>query len=140
MPLEGVKGIKDFVSQTILDWGVNACPPLFIGIGLGTCSATAALLSKKALLRPINSHSTYEKVAQLEKEIQEELDAMGIAPLGFGGKHSVLGVNIEATAHHPATLGVGITTGCWATRRGQLVFDKNLKFEIPTHDTGEDNK
>ena len=133
MPLEGVEGVKKFVYQTILDWGVNACPPLCVGIGLGTCAATSAMLSKKALLRPIGTHSQYPAVAALEDEIQAGLDSLGIAPLGFGGSHSVLSVNIEAAAHHPATLGVGISTGCWATRRGDIIIHKDLSTEIISH-------
>ena len=133
MPLEGVEGIKKFVYQTILDWGVNACPPLCVGIGLGTCAATSAMLSKKALLRPIGTHSSYPEVAKLEDEIREGLNSLGIAPLGFGGSQTVLGVNIEAAAHHPATLGVGITTGCWATRRGDIIIHKDLTSEIKSH-------
>ena len=133
MPLEGVEGVKKFVYQTILDWGVNACPPLCVGIGLGTCAATSAMLSKKALLRPIGTHSQYPSVAALEDEIRAGLDSLGIAPLGFGGSHSVLSVNIEAAAHHPATLGVGISTGCWATRRGDIIIHKDLSTEIISH-------
>ena len=133
MPLEGVDGIKKFVYQTILDWGVNACPPLCVGIGLGTCAATSAMLSKKALLRPIGTHSSYPEVAKLEDEIRDGLNSLGIAPLGFGGSQTVLGVNIEAAAHHPATLGVGISTSCWATRRGDIVIHKDLTSEIKSH-------
>lgn len=133
MPLEGVEGVKKFVYQTILDWGVNACPPLCVGIGLGTCAATSAMLSKKALLRPIGTHSSYPEVAKLEDEIREGLNSLGIAPLGFGGSNTVLTVNIEAAAHHPATLGVGITTGCWATRRGEIVIHEDLSSEILSH-------
>lgn len=133
MPLEGVEGVKKFVYQTVLDWGVNACPPLLIGVGLGTCAATSAMLSKKAILRPIGTSCANEACAKLEKELQAGLDSLGIAPLGFGGKHSVQAVHIECAGHHPATLGVGITTGCWATRRGYLNVDADLNSDIPTH-------
>ncbi len=133
MPLEGVKGIKQFVYQTVIDWGVNACPPLCIGIGLGTCAVTSAVLSKKALLRPIGTHNPCPEVAKLEEEMRRDLDALGIAPLGFGGSKSVLGVNIECAGHHPATLGVGITTGCWATRRGEILIHEDLSSEIFSH-------
>lgn len=133
MPLEGVDGIRKFVSETIVDWGVNACPPLCIGIGLGTCAATSAMLSKKALLRPIGTKAEDPKVAELEKTITEDLNALGIGPLGFGGSASVMNVNIEAAGHHPATLGVGITTGCWATRRGEMIVHEDLSTEILSH-------
>ena len=133
MPLEGVTGIRKFVSQTMVDWGVNACPPLCIGIGLGTCAATSAMLSKKALLRPVETWSDIPEVAQLEKQIEDDLNALGIGPLGFGGSASVRSVNIEAAGHHPATLGVGITTGCWATRRGEMIIGRDLECRILSH-------
>ncbi len=133
MPLEGVEGIKRFVYETVVEWGVNACPPLFLGVGIGTCAATAAHLSKKALLRPLGTRNADPKAAALEEEMERDLDRIGIAPLGFGGDHSVLGVNIECAGRHPATLGVGITTGCWATRRGEIVINANLESEIFSH-------
>ena len=133
MPLEGVKGIRKFVTETIVDGGVNACPPLCIGIGLGTCAATSAMLSKKALLRPVGSGAEDPRVAELEKQIEEDLNSLGIGPLGFGGSASVMSVNIEAAGHHPATLGVGLTTGCWATRRGEMIIGEDLSTEILSH-------
>ncbi len=133
MPLEGIDGIKQFVYRTVLDWGVNACPPLFVGVGVGTCAVTAAELSKKALLREIGTTCPDEKGAALEKELTEGLNSLGIAPMGFGGDNSVLAVNLECAAHHPATLGVGISTGCWATRRGKILIDSDLNYTIPTH-------
>ena len=133
MPLEGVEGVKKYVYETIVDWGVNACPPLCIGIGLGTCAATSAALSKKALLRPIGTRNENETVAALEAEIEKDLNHLGIAPLGFGGNNTVLSVNIECAGHHPATLGVGITTSCWATRRGEMIVHRDLSTEIISH-------
>lgn len=133
MPLEGTEGIKRFVYETVVEWGVNACPPLFLGIGIGTCAVTAAQLSKKALLRPLGTHSEDPRAAALEEEMVRDLDRIGIAPLGFGGDHSVLGVNIECAGRHPATLGVGITTGCWATRRGGLVIRADLSSGTISH-------
>ena len=137
MPLEGLQGVKRFVYETVVEWGVNACPPLFLGIGLGTCAATSAELSKKALLRPAGSHNEDPRIAALETEMETELNHIGIAPLGFGGSSSVLGVNIECAGHHPATLGVGISTGCWATRRGEIVIHSDLSCEIISHRNSE---
>lgn len=133
MPLEGYEGIVRFVFDTITEWGVNACPPLIVGVGIGTCSATAAMLSKKALLRPVGSVNPDPKAALLEKEIKEGLDSIGIGPLGLGGAKSVQAVHIESAAHHPATLAVGVNTGCWATRRGLVRFDKDLNAEFISH-------
>ena len=133
MPLEGRDGIKRFVKETALEWGVNACPPLIFGIGIGTDASTSAMLSKRALLRPLGTHSDHPEAAKLENELREELDETGMAPLGFGGSFSVLGVNIECAARHPATLGVGISTGCWATRRGHIVIHGDLSSENLSH-------
>ena len=133
MPLEGREGIKRYIKETVLEWGINACPPLILGIGLGTDASTSAALSKKALLRPVGTHSEYPEVKKLEIELRDELDEIGIAPLGFGGSYSVLGVNIECAAHHPATLGVGISTGCWATRRGHIVIHEDLSSKNLSH-------
>lgn len=134
MPLEGMEGVKRFVCDTVVEWGVNACPPLIVGIGLGTCAVTSAELSKKALLRPLGTHCPYPEGEKLEKELTDMLNSIGIAPLGFGGSFSVLGVHVECAAHHPATLGVGISTGCWATRRGELLVRGDLTAELLTHD------
>lgn len=139
MPLEGEEGIRKFVYETVVDWGVNACPPLCIGIGLGTCVATSAELSKKALLRPIGTKSPYPEAAKLEEQIREDLNALGIGPLGFGGSASVMSVNIECAGHHPATLGVGLTTGCWATRRGEMIIHSDLSSEIFSHKKSLEN-
>ncbi|MCQ2450363.1 MAG: L(+)-tartrate dehydratase subunit alpha [Clostridia bacterium] len=133
MPLEGIEGVKKFVYETITEWGVNACPPLTVGIGLGTCAATSAVLSKKALLRPIGIRNENEDIAKLEEEFENELNSIGIAPLGFGGTNSVLGVNIECAGRHPATRGVGLTTGCWATRKGEMVIHSDLNAELLSH-------
>ena len=133
MPLEGEKGIKEFVYNTIAEWGINACPPLTVGIGIGACAVTAAELSKKALLRPVGTANDDEKTAKLEKEIEGGLNSLGIAPLGFGGNKTVIGVNIETAGRHPASLGVGISTGCWATRRGNIIIHDDLSFEITSH-------
>ena len=104
MPLEGVNGIKRFVYETVTAWGVNACPPLNVGIGIGTDAASAGKLSKLALIREVGSRNPDPELAELEETIRRDLDSLGIAPLGFGGSKTVLGVNIEAAARHPATL------------------------------------
>lgn len=133
MPLEGVEGIKDFIYRTVVEWGVNACPPLAIGVGLGTCAVSSAALSKKALLRPLGQRNPSPKIARLEEEMERELNGIGIAPFGLGGTESVMGVNIECAGHHPATLGVGLSTGCWALRRGEMLIHSDLTREILSH-------
>ncbi len=133
MPLEGLSGIKKFIYETVIEWGINACPPLVLGVGIGTCAVTAAELSKKALLRPLDERASEPDAMRLEDEIKEDLDRLGIAPLGFGGSASVLGVNVEYGARHPATLGVGLSFGCWATRRSEIVIHSDLSYDLISH-------
>lgn len=133
MPLEGIRGIKDFIYRTVVEWGVNACPPLCIGIGLGTCAVSSAILSKRALLRPLGTRHQNPEIAKLEAEIRDDLNEIGIAPFGLGGSESVLGVNIECAGHHPATLGVGLSTSCWALRRGEILIHEDLTCQMISH-------
>lgn len=132
-PLAGYEGAMKFVFDTIVDWGINACPPLVVGVGIGTCSNSAALLSKKAMLRPVGTSHSHPKAAEMEKTIEEGLNAIGLGPQGISGKNSVMAVHVEGMAHHPSVLGVGVTVGCWANRHGVIRFDEHLNYEIVSH-------
>lgn len=132
-PLAGYEGAMKFVFDTIVDWGINACPPLVVGVGIGTCSNSAALLSKKAMLRPVGTHNAHPKASEMEKKIEEGLNAIGLGPQGISGKNTVMAVNVEGMAHHPSVLGVGVTVGCWANRHGIIRFDANGTYEVVSH-------
>ena len=132
-PSEGFEGIVKYVFETVTGRGVNACPPLIVGVGIGTCAPTAAALSKKALLRPVGTVNPDPKAAEMEQYIKKGLNNIGMGPLGFKGKNSVMDVHIEYAAHHPATLGVGISLGCWATRRGSMTINGDLSHQIHSH-------
>ncbi len=118
-PSAGIPGIKKFVLETIATAGGNPCPPIIVGIGIGGTMERAAYLSKKALLRPIGSHSNNETVARLEKELLEEINKLGIGPCGFGGTTTALAVNILTNATHIAGLPVSVNIGCHATRHAE---------------------
>ena len=133
MPGEGYEGITKFVLDRMTTYGLNACPPLLVGVGVGTSVETAALNSKKALMRPIGSHNDNANAAKMEKLLEDGINAIGLGPQGMGGKFSVMGVNIENTARHPSAIGVAVNVGCWSHRRGHIVFDKDLNFTIDTH-------
>ena len=133
MPSEGYPAAVKFVMDRITTYGLNACPPLLVGVGIGATSETAALNAKHAVLRPIGSHNENERAAELEKMLEESINAVGFGPQGMGGKRSVMGVNVVNTARHPATLAVAVTVGCWSHRRGRLVFDKDLSYRSLTH-------
>ena len=132
-PLAGYEGAMKFVFDTIVDWGINACPPLVVGVGIGTCSTSAAKLSKNAMLRPIGTHHSHPKAAAMEKSIEEGLNAIGLGPQGISGQNSVMAVHVEGMAHHPSVLGVGVTVGCWANRHGIIRFDEHLAYEVVSH-------
>ena len=133
MPGMGYEGVTRFVLDVMTSYGLNACPPLLVGVGVATSVETAALLSKKALMRPIGSHNSNERAAEMEKLLEDGINSIGLGPQGMGGKMSVMGVNIENTARHPSTIGVAVNVGCWSHRRGHIIFDKDLNYEITTH-------
>ncbi len=133
MPGEGYEGVARFVLDVMTSYGLNACPPLLVGVGVATSVETAALLSKKALMRPLGSHNENEHAALMEKLLEDGINHIGLGPQGMGGKYSVLGVHIENTARHPSTIGVAVNVGCWSHRRGHIIFDKDLNYTITTH-------
>ena len=133
MPGEGYEGITRFVLDRMTSYGLNACPPLLVGIGVATSVETAALLSKKALMREIGTHNSNERAAKMEKLLEDGINAIGIGPQGMGGKYSVMGVHIENTARHPSAIGVAVNVGCWSHRRGHIIFDKDLNYTILSH-------
>ncbi len=133
MPGEGYEGVNQFVFDVITSYGINACPPLLVGVGVSTSVETAARLSKKALFRDVGSHNPNENAAKMETLLENGLNAVGIGPQGLGGKSTVMGVNIESSARHPSTIGVAVSTGCWAHRRGTIRFKPDLSYEILSH-------
>ena len=132
-PSAGLQGIKDFILETVETAGPNPCPPMVVGVGIGGTFDKAALLAKKALMRPIGSHNENERAAKMETLLEDGINAIGLGPQGMGGKYSVMGVHIENTARHPSTIGVAVNVGCWSHRRGHIIFDKDLNYTITTH-------
>lgn len=115
-PSDGRQGVKDFVLQVVEQAGPNPCPPIVVGVGVGGTFDKAALLAKKALMRPADSENPKPFYAQLEKELLEEINALGIGPQGFGGKTTALAVNIEEFPTHIAGLPVAVNINCHVTR------------------------
>jgi L(+)-tartrate dehydratase alpha subunit len=134
MPGQGYEGVNQFVFDVITSYGVNACPPLLVGVGVSTSVETAARLSKKAILRPVDSAHPNADAAKMEVLLEEGLNKVGLGPQGLGGKATVMGVNIESSARHPSTIGVAVSTGCWAHRRGAIRFSADLSYEILSHE------
>lgn len=133
MPGQGYEGVAEFVFDVITSRGVNACPPLLVGVGVSTSAETAARLSKKAILRPVTSSNPNENAALMEELLAEGLNELGLGPQGLTGNNSVMGVNIESSARHPSTIGVAVSTGCWAHRRGKIKINADMSYEIISH-------
>jgi L(+)-tartrate dehydratase alpha subunit len=114
-------------------YGLNACPPLLVGIGIGTSIDSAAYMSKRALMRPVGSHNNNPKAAELEKQMVAAIDSIGLGPQGLSGTKSVMGVNIENSARHPSVISVAVNVGCWSHRRGTIKINSDLTYEMMTH-------
>lgn len=133
MPLDGYGGVVKAVFDQMVTYGVNACPPCLVGIGIAGSAEVAAKLSKKALLRPVGSHNSNPRAALMETEIEKGLNEIGLGPGGLSGKLSVMGVNIEQASRHPATLAVGLSTACWAHRRAVIRIGSDFSYEFISH-------
>jgi L(+)-tartrate dehydratase alpha subunit len=133
MPSAGYEGVVEFVFDVMTSYGVNACPPLLVGIGIAGSIEVAAMLSKKALFRPIGSRHHDPNGAEMELLLEKGLNGLGIGPQGLTGKNTVMGVHIESAARHPSTISVAISIGCWAHRRGTIRINEDMSYEILSH-------
>ncbi len=115
-PSAGLEGIKDFILETVETAGPNPCPPMVVGVGIGGTFDKAALLAKKALMRPLDSPHPDPFYADLEREMLEKINELGIGPQGFGGRTTALGLNIETQPTHIAGMPCAINISCHVTR------------------------
>lgn len=121
-PADGVEGVKNFVVETVRLAGPNPCPPMVLGVGIGGSFDKVAALAKHALLRPLDRPNPDPYYAQLEGELLEEINALGIGPQGFGGRTTCLGLAIETAPTHVAGLPVAVNVSCHVTRRATEVL------------------
>ena len=121
-PADGIEGVKNAVIETVKLAGPNACPPVVVGVGVGGTFEKCALLAKKALIRDIDSENSIEYVAELEKELLNEINKLNIGPGGLGGKVTALGVNIETYPTHIAGLPVAVNMCCHVNRHKKRVI------------------
>ncbi len=115
-PSDGLQGVKDFIIETVKLAGPNPCPPIVIGVGIGGTFDKAAYLAKKALIRPLDKRNEDKFYSDLEEELLDTINKLGIGPQGFGGKTTALGLNIETYPTHIAGLPVAVNINCHATR------------------------
>ena len=121
-PSAGLQGIKDFIIETVEAAGPNPCPPMVVGVGIGGTFDKAALLAKKALMRPLDSFNPDPFYAELEVEMLEKINELGIGPQGFGGKTTAIGLNIETLPTHIAGMPCAININCHVTRHKSEVI------------------
>lgn len=121
-PADGVDGVKNFVLETVKKAGPNPCPPIVIGVGIGGTFDKAASLAKKALIRDVNTSHEKDFYCNLENELLDEINKIGIGPQGFGGKTTALAVNIETYPTHIAGLPVAVNINCHATRHKEAIL------------------
>lgn len=121
-PADGIEGVKDAILTAVKDAGPNACPPMVVGVGIGGTFEKCAILAKKALTRNINEPSPVEYVRELEKEMLEKINGLGIGPGGLGGKVTAYAVNIETYPTHIAGLPVAVNICCHVNRHSHRVI------------------
>ncbi|WML36234.1 fumarate hydratase [Clostridium sp. OS1-26] len=121
-PADGLDGVKEFVLKVVKEAGPNPCPPIVVGVGIGGTFDRAANLAKKALIRPLSERNSNQFYADLENELLEKVNSIGIGPQGFGGKTTALAVNIETYPTHIAGLPVAVNINCHVTRHSEVIL------------------
>lgn len=127
----GWKGVKQFVLESTAKAGSLGCPPYFIGVGVGGGEDYCMFLAKKALLKPFKVRSEDPKIAEIEEELLEKINSLGIGVMGLGEGPTALDLHIEIAARHPASLPVGVVFSCWAFRhaKGRVSKEGDITFE-----------
>ncbi len=121
-PTEGMEGIRNFVLECVQKAGANPCPPVVIGVGIGGDFEKAALLAKKALLRPVGSPNAKLELASLEETLLKAVNRTGIGPEGLGGRVTAMAVHVESFPCHIASLPVAVNINCHAARHKTIIL------------------
>jgi len=129
-PGEGWEGVKRFVVERVKACGGKPCPPVILAIGVGGGADYSLLLAKKALLRRVGERNPDERIAEIEGELLEEINALGVGPMGMGGKTTALDVKVEVAHRHPASFPVGLVVQCWANRRAFVRIKPDGRVEV----------
>lgn len=121
-PSDGLEGIKKLVIERVRDAGANPCPPVVVGVGIGGTMEKAAIIAKKAMVRPIGSINPDPELAALEAELLKKINDLGIGPQGLGGRTTALAVHIDVFPCHIASLPVAVNINCHASRHKEIIF------------------
>jgi fumarate hydratase subunit alpha len=133
-PGQGIKGMKRFVIDAVLEAGAKPCPPTIVGVGIGGGADICMKIAKEQLLRPIGQRHPNQKIAEIELELLDALNESGIGTMGLGGDTTVLDVHIGVTMRHPASFPVGLVIQCWAARRVSAIITKDGNITITSHE------
>ena len=122
LPSDGIQGIKDYVINRVRESGANPCPPIVVGVGIGGTFEKAALIAKKALLRPIGTKNPDPELALLEDDLLKKINNLGIGPQGFGGRITALAVHVEMHPCHIASLPLAVNINCHSSRHKEILL------------------
>jgi len=126
----GLRGVKQFVIEALANAGSLGCPPYFVGVGIGGGEDLCMGLAKKALLRPFKERHPDPKVAEIEEELLEKINELGIGTMGLGEGPTALDLHIEMAARHPASMPVGVVISCWALRHAKATISSDGKVAV----------
>ena len=126
----GWKGVKQFVIEAVANAGSLGCPPYFVGVGIGGGEDLCMTLAKKALLRTFGVRNEDQRVAEIERELLQKVNRLGIGAMGLGEGPTALDLHIEMAARHPASLPVGVVFSCWALRHARATVSRDGVVEI----------
>ncbi len=132
-PSDGLRGLKEFVVDSVINAGGMPCPPTIIGVGVGGGANIAMELAKQALMKPINEPNLNTQAAKFERELLEAVNKTGIGPMGLGGDATALAVKVEYAHRHPASFPVAVAFQCWAARKATAVIHADGKVEYLTY-------
>lgn len=121
-PASGRQGVIDFVVKAVDEAGSNPCPPVIVGVGIGGTAERTVLLAKKALLRKVGEPNPDAEVAELEKELWQRINGLGIGPMGYGGRTTALSVNVEVLPSHIASMPVAVNLNCHSARHKEAII------------------
>jgi fumarate hydratase subunit alpha len=121
-PAAGRQGIIDNVLKAVDEAGSNPCPPIVVGVGVGGTAEKTLMLAKKALLRKVGEHNPDPEVAELEKELLQKVNGIGIGPMGYGGRTTALAVNVEVFPSHIASMPMAVNLNCHSSRHKEAVI------------------
>jgi fumarate hydratase subunit alpha/L(+)-tartrate dehydratase alpha subunit len=128
-PAHGVKALKKFVLDAVIESGGNPCPPGIIGVGIGGTADLVAKLAKDAILRPVGQRNPDPEIAKMETDLEEAINATGRGPMGLGGDVSTLAVHIEMAYTHITQNPVAVNTQCWPARRSRAIIHPDGSVE-----------